>query len=312
MSDEWEIENEKRSPPPPPSRKKMRGPPKGASIQLDDKTAAVFKKKGYCVQKKLAEGAFGQVYKGMQVKTGETVAVKVMDLKKVGEKFKKKFLPRELAALIGISHQYVIYIHDIIRANNKIYIFMEFANGGDITSYLKKNGAIPETLTCYWFKQVSEALSYIHDELRMAHRDIKIDNVLLHDNIAKLTDFGFAKECWDNINNRPILCETYCGTEPYYSPQLVARKPYNAYAADIWAMGVMLFCMLNNKFPFHFGDPQKMLAEQTNRRYIKGRYIKEFPRDLKDLQEKMFQVDENSRPLIGDILQHPWILRKGK
>ncbi|KPM04352.1 serine/threonine protein kinase-like protein 5 [Sarcoptes scabiei] len=285
---------------------------RGQPIKLDTKTALVFKKKGYSVEKKLNEGAFGQVYKGFNTKSGEEIAVKVMDLAKVGDKFKQKFLPRELAALIGIKHEHVIYIHDIIRANHKIYIFMEFANGGDITSFLQKNGPISESLTCYWFTQISHALYYIHEELKIAHRDIKIDNVLLHNNVAKLTDFGFAKESWDNLMNKPILSETFCGTEPYYSPQIVARKPYNAFCADVWAMGVTLFCMLNNKFPFHFGDQKKMFAEQVDTNFIKTRYIKKFPSDLRHLQEQFFEYSETDRITMRQVLRHPWILRRGK
>ena len=140
------------------------------TIKLDPKTEAVFKRKGYSIEKMLNEGAFGQVYKGANNKTGELVAIKVMDLDAVGEKFKTKFLPRELGALMDIKHTNVIYIHDIIRANKKIYIFMEFANGGDITGYLTKSGPIPKPLTCYWFTQTTRAIHYIHTEMKMAHR----------------------------------------------------------------------------------------------------------------------------------------------
>ena len=59
--------------------------------ELDPKTEAVFKKKGYKLQKKLSQGAFGQVYKAVNTQNGDLYAVKVMDLDKVGEKFKKSF-----------------------------------------------------------------------------------------------------------------------------------------------------------------------------------------------------------------------------
>ena len=81
----------------------------------------------------------------------------------------------------------------------------------------------------------------------MAHRDIKVDNILLSNGpkyVAKLTDFGFATECWDRNENRVTMSTTFCGTKPYFSPQMVARKPYNAFAADCWAMGCTLFYML--------------------------------------------------------------------
>ena len=111
-----------------------------SGIELDEKTAAVFKKKGYTIEKKLNEGAFGQVFKGLDTKTGDPVAIKVMFCDKLGRKYEEKFWPRELAALSGIRHPNVVEIFDIIRAAGKLFIFMEFANGGDIASYLMKNG----------------------------------------------------------------------------------------------------------------------------------------------------------------------------
>lgn len=278
-------------------------------IKLDSKTEAVFKRKSYKVELKLSEGAFGQVYKGTNIKTGETVAVKVMDLSKVGTKFKEKFLCREIDALMTIRHEYIIYIHDIIKANNKYYIFMEFANGGDLTHYLQENGAMPETLACYWFTQVSQALKYLHIDMKIAHRDIKIDNVMLHDNKVKLTDFGFAKDL-NKENEKPST--TFCGTEPYYSPQIVQRKPYDVFGADVWAMGVMLFCMLNNKFPYHFGDAKKMYKEQIDSNFIKGRFIKKFSEDLKDLQMRLFDPEEKTRITMPQVLEHTWIVRKAR
>ena len=287
-------------------------------VELDPKTEAVFKKKGYKLTKKLARGAFGEVYKAVMTKQQPevNVAVKVMDLEKVGQTFKEKFLPRELAALIGVKHEYTCTIHDIIRANKKMYIFMEFCDSGDVSSYLLKNGALSEETACLWFSQTSQALKFLHTELHMAHRDIKIDNIMLttRDNglVAKLTDFGFARKCWNEASAQPELSKTFCGTEPYYSPQIVAKKPYIPFAADVWAMGVVLFAMLNNKFPFHFGDTKKMYKEQNDIEYIKTRFIKEFSTDLRDLQLKMWRVNEKERITMEQVLKHEWIKRKGK
>lgn len=291
----------------------------GQTLELDPKTEAVFKKKGYKLDKLLSHGAFGWVYKGTYVKAepNEPIAVKVMDLQKVGEKFAEKFLPRELEALIGVKHENACFIYDIIRANHKMYIFMEFCDSGDIAGYLKKNGAIDEIKTCMWFSQTAQGLRFMHDELHMAHRDIKVDNIMLtHDKsqalVAKLTDFGFARKCWDEQAQAQQVSKTFCGTEPYYSPQIVSKKPYLPMASDVWAMGCVLFCMLNNKFPFHFGNAKKMLQEQMDRNYINTRFTKEFPDDLKDLHFKMWEVDEKKRIKIGDVLNHAWIKRKGK
>ena len=152
------------------------------SLRLDPKTMAVFNKKGYTIEKKLNEGAFGQVFKGRNVKTEEEVAIKVMFIEKLGKKYEEKFWPRELSALIEIRHEHVIAVYDIIRCAGKLFIFMEFANGGDITGYISKHGAMNEALSCYWFTQCTRAMQYMHDVYHFAHRDIKLDNVLLHNN----------------------------------------------------------------------------------------------------------------------------------
>ena len=90
-------------------------------------------------------------------------------------------------------------------------------------------------------------------------------------------------------------------------------QPYDPFAADCWAMGVMLFCMLNNRFPFHFDYHEQMLSEQLRgSAYIKTRYVKVFPRDLRQLQEAFFIVREEDRITMSAVLEHPWILRKGK
>ena len=283
-------------------------------IDIDEKTKRVFKKKGYKIDKRLSAGAFGQVYRAVKDGQDEFTAVKVMDLAKVSTKFKAKFLPRELAALIEVKHPNIVQVHDIFRANQKIYIFMEFAGGGDIASYLKKNGAMDEPSACKWFTQQSEALNYLHNEKFMAHRDIKIDNVLLTDDQkdTKLSDFGFAKEGWDEEQQKVILSETYCGTEPYYCPELVQRIKYDPFKADVWAMGVVLFAMLNNKFPFHFGKPKIQLAEQKGwPDHLNKRFVKKHSKHCKDLIFKMLNPNQEERYGMREVCKHKWIHEEG-
>ena len=74
-----------------------------------------------------------------------------------------------------------------------------------------------------------------------------MDNVLLDASwVAKLTDFGFAKKISDK-SNKVTMSSTFCGTMPYESPQVLKRRPYNAFKADIWSMGVTIFIMLHQK-----------------------------------------------------------------
>ncbi|XP_054154256.1 testis-specific serine/threonine-protein kinase 4-like [Oppia nitens] len=283
---------------------------------FDDKTTAVLKRKGYKILQSLSAGAFGQVYKAMSTKDNELVAVKVMNLEKCSEKFKEKFLPREMAAMIEVQHQNIIQVYDIFRSNRRIFIFMEFAGNGDIAHYLKKNGVLTEEKAYIWFSQVADGLNYLHTEVHLAHRDIKIDNILLNDqNVAKLTDFGFAKVSWDQNTNEVTLSETFCGTEPYYSPQIVMKQKYDPFMADCWAMGVVLFAMLNNKFPFHFGKkygPKGMIKEQEDPNHLINRFIKDFSKHLKELIERLLDPQEKSRMSMRETLGCKWFKEKGK
>ena len=284
-------------------------------IDFDEKTVRVLKRKGYIIDKRLSAGAFGQVFKAIKENSKELAAVKVMELEKVSEKFKKKFLPRELAALTEVDHKHIIKVFDIFRSNKRIYIFMEFAGGGDLSQYLKDNGHMNEPTACKWFSQIVDALNYLHNHLFMAHRDLKIDNILLSDdqNDAKLTDFGFAKEAWDQKNNKVVLSSTTCGTEPYYSPELVKRVNYDPFKADVWAMGVVLFAMINNKFPFKFNDgPKQMLKQQLNPQHIESRLIKRISKHLKKLFNKLFDTNESNRIGMNDILKDKWVREEGK
>lgn len=188
---------------------------------------------------------------------------------------------------------------------------MEYANGGDLADYVINNGACSETLSGQWFQQISQALTYLHNELHLAHRDIKLDNILLHNNECKLADFGFSKVCWDQ-NNTLVVSETYCGTLPYQSPQLLAKTPYDAFKADTWALGVSLYCLLNSRFPYVFGNTKQMLDQQRNPKYLTSRWVKRFSSEACDIMVKLLEPEEEKRLGMDDVMAHDWLKKRTK
>ena len=113
-------------------------------------------KKGFKIGDKINFGSFSKVYKAKYL--DKDIAVKVIDLTKTSFEYRQKFLPRELHTLQTLRHPNIVTIHKIMTINNKIYIFMDLAEGGDILDYLKEHGAIPEPQAKLWFKQAAEAL----------------------------------------------------------------------------------------------------------------------------------------------------------
>ncbi|XP_046920098.1 testis-specific serine/threonine-protein kinase 4 [Dermatophagoides farinae] len=299
------------------SKKQSQGKSGGSSassIDIDPKTAAVFKRKNYHILNRLGAGAFGTVYKAERInQPNELSAVKVLELTQMTANYRAKFLPRELQALIETKHENIVDVFDIIRANQRIYIFMEFMGGGDIAGYVRKNNGMSLKLACVWFLQITNGLQHLHEQLLMCHRDIKLDNMLLNEqNIAKLSDFGFARQSFDSATNKVLMSTTFCGTLPYYCPQLLQKVPYDPFKADVWAMGVSFFIMLENRFPFHFKEKPLMLQEMTDfPKFIRSRYSKELSNDARRLLETMLNPNEKERVNIGDVQHNRWLHRTG-
>lgn len=261
------------------------------------------------IEQKLNEGLYEEIYKGRDNKTGDPWMVTIVNLTKLNKTFNKQFIPRTILELVGIKHDFIIQIYNIIHQDDKLFVFMPFANGGNLADYLKKNGPLSKALACHWFTHVCKALNYLHNGLKIAHRNIKAENVLLQDNIAKLTDFLFAKVV---AEGGPIKCpiiskfgRTLYGSMPYFSPQMLKRLPYNAQASDMWAMGVLLYLMLNNAFPFDPNDETIMLLEQT--KPIK--LDKNITAELNNLYKQLFEYEEKFRMTAEKILGNLWIIK---
>lgn len=105
---------------------------------------------------------------------------------------------------------------------------------------------MPEPEAKYLFKQVVMAVNYCHKR-SIAHRDIKLENILLNETKtqAKLIDFGFST-CIPNDKKVKL----FCGTPSYMAPEIVSKREYAGPPADVWALGVLYFALLNGRFPF--------------------------------------------------------------
>ena len=186
---------------------------------------------------------------------------------------------------------------------------MEFAPNGTLTDKIRKTPErfLSEKQAKRWFRECVEALCCMQDEHHMAHRDIKTDNVLFDDNDnAKLSDFGFAREF--NLEEGE-LCTTYCGTLPYYAPEVLAKRPYNPFLFDVWSMGVMLFVMLNGKFPFKVDKKNReaSLKQMKAKDYkVNDRAWGNLSDSVKDLINAMFTFNPDVRPNIVAVRKHAW------
>jgi serine/threonine protein kinase len=149
-------------------------------------------------------------------------------------------LPRELDVWPRVSHPNIIRMHDYILNEQKIYMMLEYADGGDMLSYIQKiNGPVAERDCKPWMRQILSAVAYLH-RMNIIHRDLKLENLLIETStrMIKLCDFGFAKDLTSRsatsstsslsstsstVSQSLIdeLSRTYCGSKAYASPGLL-------------------------------------------------------------------------------------------
>ncbi|XP_034485505.1 testis-specific serine/threonine-protein kinase 1-like [Drosophila innubila] len=219
---------------------------------------------GYKLGHKIGEGSYATVITASyQDEAGKNadLACKVIDKAKAPTDFVNKFFPRELDILTKLDHPNIIQIHSILQRGLKIFIFMRYAEKGDLLSHIKKTGFIKEQQCKIWFFQMANALKYLHNH-DIAHRDLKCENILLSEHFnVKLADFGFACFCSNEGGNK-LASQTYCGSAAYAAPEVVSGIPYDAQLADAWSLGVILFIMLNGKMPFDDSNLSKLLDDQ--------------------------------------------------
>ena len=162
------------------------------------------KQKMYSLSEKIAKGSFSTVHfaEYWNGDKKEKLACKVVDQKRAPKHVIEKRLPRELSILSNISHPNVVGLHSVVlEPGPKVYICMRNAEHGNLKDFLHKNGFLPEKQARIWFRQILQAVDYVHNR-GMAHLDLKLENVLLsrHWNI-KLADFGFARSCVNSVGN---------------------------------------------------------------------------------------------------------------
>ncbi|EAT43570.1 AAEL005010-PA [Aedes aegypti] len=222
---------------------------------------------GYHMGIKIGKGSFSSVRLAKYISKNQnvqTLACKVIDVRKGTEEFIKKFFPRELSVLMKIRHPNIIKIHSILKRERMVFIFMDYAEGGDLLKYINKNGIIKETQAKRWFAQLVSALQYLHS-IDIAHRDLKCENILISKKgTVLLADFGFARVCGEENGT---FSNTYCGSAAYAAPEVILGKPYNPMRADVWSLGIILFVMLNAAMPFDDRNLKKLVEDHWSRNF---------------------------------------------
>ncbi|KAL9255917.1 CBL-interacting serine/threonine-protein kinase 1-like protein [Drosera capensis] len=202
----------------------------------------------YELGRTLGEGNFGKVKYSKNVHTGFPFAVKILEKKKIIHLKISDQIKREIATLKLLKHPNIVRLHEVLASKTKIYMVLEYVNGGELFNRIASKGKLSEERGRKLFQQLMDGVSYSHDK-GVFHRDLKLENILIDakGNI-KVSDFGLSA-LPQHFRNDGLL-HTTCGSPNYVAPEILANRGYDGAASDIWSCGVILYVILTGYLPF--------------------------------------------------------------
>ena len=248
----------------------------------------------------LNSGSFGTVYLTEGIFQSGLYAVKCIEKRSLDSPKDIRNLRNEITAGRAAEHPNIAKLLKVYESSRRVYLVFEFIDCKDLTQKLNRDGVFSEEKAAKVIKELLETLDYIHHQ-GIAHRDVKLDNLMVDDSKVKLIDFGLA--C-PNINQGST---TKCGTPGYVAPEVLKGQVYNS-KVDLFSAGVVLFAMLFGKLPFSSNGIKEVLTrnEECRVKFPKNQVSEE----AIDLLKKLLQADPSRRPNASDAINHPWIRRK--
>ncbi|MCJ1368866.1 camp-dependent protein kinase catalytic subunit [Loxospora ochrophaea] len=255
----------------------------------------------FAIQRTLGTGSFGRVHLVQSKHNQRFYAVKVLKKQQVVKMKQVEHTNDERRMLGKVKHSFLITLWGTFQDSKNLYMVMDFVEGGELFSLLRKSQRFPNPVAKFYAAEVTLALDYLHS-FNIIYRDLKPENLLLdrHGHL-KITDFGFAKEV-------PDITWTLCGTPDYLAPEVVASKGYNK-SVDWWSLGILIFEMLCGFTPFWDGGSPMKIYENILRGRVK--YPPYIHPDAQDLLQRLITPDLTKRlgNLHGgskDVMSHAW------
>ena len=255
----------------------------------------------------IGSGSYGEVYMGM-LSTGKLVAVKEIRIS-VKRKSSLNQVRKEVNVLRSFNHRNVISYYGCHVKGGKMYVFMEFAVGGSLTSHVRKFVRLSEPVIRMYTQQVLVGLAYLHDR-HIIHRDIKGENILIDSaGVAKLADFGCSKALADIANKSREGCDTLIGSPYWMAPEVIKNQAYGT-KADIWSVGCTVVEMLNGGSPpwsERFESVYSAMYHIGNTQGVPSNIPSDISGGCRQFLMRCFDRDVGRRASAQELLADPWL-----
>ncbi|KAF8936553.1 Pkinase-domain-containing protein [Dissophora ornata] len=292
----------------------------GGSERSDSKKVAatsdctLLKKYGLCDKGSIGQGATAVVRLAHKLseddETEKLFAVKEFRKRKKDETEKEyvKKLTSEFCISSTLHHENIVETVDLVQDEHQHWCeVMEYCSGGDLYNTIKQGHMSRIEIDCC-FKQLIHGVAYLHS-MGVAHRDIKPENLLLDSfGRLKITDFGVSdvfRMCWEKS---PHLSKGLCGSEPYIAPEEFQSKEYDARRVDIWACGIVYYCMVYQGIPFRAAKAQDLNYQHFLEMRAVNNYdpFERLPFGARNLMKKILEPNPETRITVEGILEDEW------
>jgi len=227
----------------------------------------------YQIIEVLGQGGMGKVYKAVDTRINEKIALKLIKPEISSDKMTLERFGNELKLARKIAHKNVGKMFDINEEEGTHYITMEYVSGQDLKGLIRQSGQLAIGTTISIAKQICEGLSEAH-KVGVVHRDLKPNNIMIdREGEVRIMDFGIARSLKDKgITGAGVMI----GTPEYMSPEQVEGKEVDQ-RSDIYSLGIMLYEMVTGRVPFEGDTPFTVGVKQKS----------EFPQNPKELNTQI-------------------------